>query len=133
MLFPELLIEVAQNIHVAHVENGLEALKFLRHQEPYKKSTLPSLVVLDLNMPVMNGHQFLKEVKELSHCKGIPVLILSTSDHAEDIRRSYEGHAAGYIVKPSSYQEYSEMLKLVQAYWAGAVRLPTLEAAAEVM
>lgn len=125
-LFEELLSEVAPDIHVRHVENGHEALRYLRRERGYEDAVLPHLVVLDLNMPVMNGHDFLKRVKNDERSRGIPVLVLSTSDHPSDVRRSYDGHASGYVVKPGTLEEYMRVMETVEAYWRGVVKLPTL-------
>lgn len=126
MLFQDMLADVAPEITVHHVGHGQEALNFLSRQEGYQDAPRPNLVVLDLNMPVMNGHDFLAEVKQLGSLRSIPVLVLSTSEHAEDVHRSYDGQASGYVVKPGTYQEYTRVLETVQAYWRGVVRLPTL-------
>lgn len=122
-LFRDLLAEVATDIHVEHVENGQAALE--RLQRP--QAPRPDLIVLDLNMPVMNGHDFLVQAKTVPELRAIPVMVLSTSDHPDDIHRAYDGYASGYVVKPGSYQEYTQVLDTVQAYWRGLVRLPRLE------
>jgi len=122
-LFQDLLSEVAADIHVEHVENGQAALDLLQRPGAQR----PDLIVLDLNMPVMNGHDFLSQAKAVAELRAIPVMVLSTSDHPDDIHRAYDGYASGYVVKPGSYQEYTQVLDTVQAYWRGLVRLPRLE------
>ncbi len=122
-LFQDLLSEVAADIHVEHVENGQAALELLQRPQTPR----PDLIVLDLNMPVMNGHDFLVQAKTVPELRAIPVMVLSTSDHPDDIHRAYDGYASGYVVKPGSYQEYTQVLDTVQAYWRGLVRLPRLE------
>ncbi|MHA0042044.1 response regulator [Deinococcus sp. PEB2-63] len=122
-LFQDLLSEVAADIHVEHVENGQAALELLQRPGAQR----PDLIVLDLNMPVMNGHDFLSQAKAVAELRAIPVMVLSTSDHPDDIHRAYDGYASGYVVKPGSYQEYTQVLDTVQAYWRGLVRLPRLE------
>lgn len=124
-LFQDMLADVAPEITVHHVEHGQEALNFLSRQAGHRDAPRPDLVVLDLNMPVMSGHDFLAEVKQPGPLRAIPVLVLSTSEHAEDVQRSYDGQASGYVVKPGTYQEYTRVLETVQAYWRGIVRLPT--------
>ena len=126
-LFQDMLADVTPDITVHHVEHGQEALNFLTRQQGYLDAPRPDLVVLDLNMPVMGGHDFLAEVKQLASLRSIPVLVLSTSDHPEDIHRSYDGQASGYVVKPGTFEEYMRVLETVQAYWRGVVRLPTLQ------
>ena len=102
-LFQDLLAEVAADIRVEHVENGQAALELL--QRPH--APRPDLIVLDLNMPVMNGHDFLVQAKTVPDLRAIPVMVLSTSDHPDDIHRAYDGYASGYVVKPGSYREYT--------------------------
>ncbi|WP_019586047.1 response regulator [Deinococcus apachensis] len=125
-LFQDMLAEVGSDITVHHVENGQEALDFLTRAGGYGDTPRPDLVVLDLNMPVLGGHEFLAQVKGLAPVRSIPVLVLSTSDHPEDVHRSYDGQASGYVVKPGTYGEYTRVLEVVQAYWRGVMRLPTL-------
>ena len=123
MMFTELFGEIAEDIQIHSVGNGLEALKFLQREPPYSEVPKPQIMILDLNMPTMGGLEFLNEVKVLAQHKGIPVLIFSTSDRAKDIRDSYDGHASGYIIKPSNYADYADVLETVRKYWANIVTL----------
>ncbi|WP_261663276.1 response regulator [Deinococcus sp. Marseille-Q6407] len=127
-LFQELLSDVAAHATVVHMANGQEALDYLQQlnddlsdDQPQSR---PNLIVLDLNMPVMNGHTFLEHAKKDERLSDIPVLVLSTSDHADDVQRAYQAHASGYLVKPTSFQEYTEMLRLMTSYWGEVMRLP---------
>ncbi|MFK7604308.1 response regulator [Deinococcus sp. SM5_A1] len=124
LLFQDMLSEQDQEITVHHVQNGQEALDYLCEPAPGPR---PHLIVLDLNMPIMNGHEFLERVKSLPEVRSIPVLVLSTSEHPSDIHRAYEGQVSGYVVKPGNYQEYMHVLETIRAYWRGLVRLPSLE------
>lgn len=127
-LFQELLAEVASQTTVIHVENGQQALEYLQQLGDGAASNAPhlrpNLIVLDLNMPVMNGHDFLEHAKKDERLSDIPVLVLSTSNHADDVQRAYQGHASGYLVKPTSFQEYTEMLRLMTSYWGQVMQLP---------
>jgi CheY-like chemotaxis protein len=125
-LFQEMLADVSPEITVEHVEHGGEALQYLLGKAPYAGRPRPNLVVLDLNMPVMDGHEFLREVKAHEHLRALPVLVLSTSDHPQDVQRSYLGFASGYVVKPGTYAEYTRVLTAVESYWRGVLRLPTI-------
>ena len=126
-LFTELLHEISEGILVHHVPNGLVALNFVTLQGEYALAPFPHLIVLDLNMPVMSGHEFLKRAKSDDRARAIPVLVLSTSDNPDDIQKSYHEYASGYVVKPASFSEYRNLLNVIEGYWRGTVRLPTLE------
>jgi len=124
LLFQDMLAEQDQDITVHHVQNGQEALDHLARPD---RASRPHLIVLDLNMPIMNGHEFLERVKTLPEVRSIPVLVLSTSEHPSDIHRAYDQQVSGYVVKPGNYQEYMHVLETIRAYWRGLVRLPSLE------
>lgn len=126
LMFQEMLEEVSADVAFHHVVNGQDALHFLNRAEGYAAAPVPHLIVLDLNMPVMNGHDFLRRAKSIDGLRRIPVLVLSTSNDPDDIHRSYDGQASGYVVKPSTYAEYARIMATIEAYWRGVVRLPTL-------
>ncbi|MDD2761802.1 MAG: response regulator [Methylomonas sp.] len=96
-----------------HVENGEEALHYL--QDPGNER--PCLILLDLNMPVMNGIEFLQAIKGMSGLKRIPVVALTTSDEQEDKVDSFELGVAGYMRKPVEYQQFVEIIRTIDAYW----------------
>lgn len=126
-LFIELIQEADPEIHVHHVPNGREALAFVTREGRYAEAPSPQLIVLDLNMPIMDGHTFLKLAKNHSRARAIPVLILSTSDEPQDIARAYQEHASSYVVKPSNFAEYRDLILLIDSYWRGTVQLPKIE------
>ncbi|THF71545.1 response regulator [Deinococcus sp. Arct2-2] len=126
LMFQEMLEEVSPDISFHHVVNGQDALRFLERADGYAAVPVPHLIVLDLNMPVMNGHDFLQRAKSIDGLRRIPVLVLSTSNDPDDIHRSYDGQASGYVVKPSTYAEYARIMSTIEAYWRGVVRLPTV-------
>ncbi len=126
-LFSELISEISPEIKIHHVTNGQEALDFVTLRGQYAQAPFPHLIVLDLNMPVMNGHDFLRRAKREDRARSIPVLVLSTSDHPRDITQAYHEYASSYVVKPGSFDEYRNLLALIESYWRGAVRLPTVE------
>jgi CheY-like chemotaxis protein len=98
---------------VVHVANGEEALAHLRDA----KSSRPFLILLDINMPKMNGIELLKVMKEDDKLKTIPVVMLTTSTNDRDIIQSFHLSVAGYMVKPVDYQEFVETMRTVEAYW----------------
>jgi CheY-like chemotaxis protein len=98
---------------VIHLVNGEEAMKYLTSPDTEK----PFLVLLDLNMPKMNGIEFLKVMKTNSELKTIPVIVLTTSKEQRDILSSFELGASGYMVKPVDYSKFVEILSKVMIYW----------------
>ncbi|MGZ4958942.1 MAG: response regulator [Methylomonas sp.] len=106
-----------KELHVSnrleHVENGEEALAYLRDPGFDR----PCLILLDLNMPVMNGIEFLQAIKAETGLKRIPVVVLTTSDEQEDKVESFELGVAGYMRKPVEYQQFVEIMRTIDAYW----------------
>jgi CheY-like chemotaxis protein len=105
-----------------HKVDGEDALEYLR--DPSKEK--PSVILLDLNMPRMDGFEFMEIIKVNEDLKSIPVVVLSTSDMEEDINRSFKLGACGYIVKPVDYKRFVEVMKTVDMYWTLS-RLPDVE------
>lgn len=95
------------------VENGEEAMHYLQYNKE-----LPNIIFLDLNMPKMNGLEFLKILKSNPKLKHIPVVILSTSNNHNDLKESYAIGIAGYIVKPLKYEDYAHKIKCLIEYWS---------------
>jgi len=98
---------------LAIAPNGEEALEYLRDDSNKK----PCVILLDLNMPRMNGIEFLKVVKEDDHLKLIPVVVLTTSDAFEDKMATFGLSAAGYIIKPTDYKKFVEAMRTINIYW----------------
>ena len=99
---------------LAHVENGEEALAYL--SDDTKEN--PCIILLDLNMPRMNGIEFLNIVKKDDAVKNIPVIVLTTSKDEGDRLESFNLSVAGYMVKPVDYLQFVEVMKTIQAYWS---------------
>lgn len=106
------------------VNDGAEALQYLRRERPYAAAPLPDLILLDLNLPRLNGHEVLKEIKDDARLKHIPVVVLSGSTSAEDIRRAYDTHANCYVTKPSDWELYSSAIGAIEDFWLDFVKLP---------
>lgn len=120
---------IAVSLHC--VEDGEELLDYLGRRGRYvrpQSSPRPALILLDLNMPRLDGRAALKAIRRNSVLRGIPVLVLTTSHHEADLRESYKNGATSYIVKPSSYEELVELLRVICAYWLRAVELPPVRA-----
>ncbi|MEI6414679.1 MAG: response regulator [Pseudomonadota bacterium] len=112
-----------------HVVDGVEALEFLHRQgERYQDAPRPDLILLDLNMPRMNGREFLVEIKKHDSFSAIPVVVLTTSEVERDVVSSYRLGAAGYIVKPVDIEQLTAIVKKLEDYWCTLVRIPKQKA-----
>ena len=111
------VIRALKEIHVTnqvvHLENGEDALNYLRDGNCEK----PCIILLDLNMPVMNGIEFLKAVKDDEQLRRIPVLVLTTSVEQQDRLSSFNFNVAGYVSKPVDYRQFVEVMRTIDAYW----------------
>jgi two-component system, chemotaxis family, response regulator Rcp1 len=106
------------------VDDGVEALAFLRRQGQYAEMPRPDLILLDLNLPRKDGRQVLLEIKNDETLKRIPVVILTTSKNEEDVLRAYDLHANCYITKPVDFNRFMEVVKSIENFWLTVVRLP---------
>ncbi|MEM9803830.1 MAG: response regulator [Cyanobacteria bacterium P01_D01_bin.56] len=106
--------KVSNPLHIAG--NGLEALELLRSPDtPFKDARC--LILLDLNMPKMNGIEFLKELRQDPEFHKIPVIVLTTSDQEKDRVEAYNLHVAGYVVKPVTFAKFVEVVTVLNHYW----------------
>ena len=109
---------ITNPLHVT--SNGEEALAYLRNEGKFvdtQRSPRPGILLLDLNMPVMNGIEFLEVVKADQELKSIPIIILTTSHEEEDRMKSFDLSVAGYIVKPVEFNKFVEAVRLIDLYW----------------
>lgn len=109
---------------VSHVEDGVEAMEFLRHQGKYARAERPDLILLDLNLPRKDGREVLEEMKADPDFQMIPVVILTTSQAEQDIIRSYKLHANCYITKPVNFERFLEVVQSIENFWLTIVALP---------
>lgn len=114
---------VANDLHVAR--DGEEALAFLRGESPHDGAPRPDLVLLDLNLPRMDGREVLEAVKNDPELASIPVVVLTTSSAEADILRSYQLHANSYVTKPVRFEEFLTAIRSLEDFWLTVVRLPT--------
>jgi CheY-like chemotaxis protein len=105
--------------------DGVEAMRYLRGVHGQAPSRRPDLILLDLNLPRMDGREVLMEIKEDPALTAIPVVILTTSEAEEDIAASYRHHANCYISKPVSIDQFRTVLASIESFWFTIVRLPT--------
>lgn len=111
-------------VDVHDVPDGVEALAFLHREGKYQDAPRPDLILLDLNMPRMDGKAFLKRFKALEGLRRIPVVILTTSEAESDIVESYDLGAAGFIVKPVDIDQFIASIQSLEEYWLTLVRRP---------
>jgi CheY-like chemotaxis protein len=114
--------KILNHLHV--VGDGEEAMAFLRRQGKYAAAARPDLILLDLNMPKMDGRSVLAEVKGDAELRRIPVVVLSSSSAEQDIVKSYDLHANCYITKPVDLEQFSVVVKTVEEFWFSIVKLP---------
>jgi two-component system, chemotaxis family, response regulator Rcp1 len=111
-------------IHLNIAFDGVEAMAFLRREGNHLHSPRPDLILLDLNLPKMDGREVLAHIKEDDSLKLIPTVILTTSDSEVDIAKSYELQANCYLTKPVRLEEFESLVKSINDFWLTRVKLP---------
>lgn len=109
---------------IYHVEDGVEAMAFLRGEGKYADKPRPDLILLDLNMPRKDGREVLREIKADPELETIPVIVLTTSDDEDDVLKSYGLKANAYIIKPVNLMKFFEVVAEIDRFWFRVVRLP---------
>ena len=109
---------------ISFVENGVELLKYLRSEAPYEDRQLPGLILLDLNMPQLDGRNALVQIKSDSEFRRIPIVVLTTSTAEEDIQNSYDLGVSAYVSKPGSYDDMIELVEVLNQYWIKFASIP---------
>jgi CheY-like chemotaxis protein len=110
--------------HLVWVEDGEMAMEYMHQQGEYADAARPDLVLLDLNLPGMDGREVLEAIKNDPHLKLIPVVVLTTSADEADILRSYQLSANCYITKPVDIQQFIQVIQLINDFWLLTVKLP---------
>jgi CheY-like chemotaxis protein len=121
----EALKEAKVRNHLSLVEDGVQAMEFLRRQGHYSKAPRPDLIMLDLNLPRKDGREVLAEIKADDNLKMIPVVVLTTSRAEEDVLRAYQLHANCYITKPVDFQQFLNVVRSIESFWLFVVTLPS--------
>jgi len=120
----EALKEGKVNNDINVVNDGVEALAFLRKEGQYANTQRPDVILLDLNLPKKDGYEVLAEIKQDSDLKRIPVVILTTSEAERDILQTYYMHANCYITKPVDLDQFITVVKSIETFWLNVVKLP---------
>ena len=108
-----------------HAADGETALRFLRREGEFQHAPRPDLILLDLNMPGMDGRELLVHIKADPKLAAIPVCVLTTSDADEDILRSYELHASCFVTKPVDFEKFIEIVQQIERFWFSIVSHPS--------
>jgi len=114
--------KLANNLHV--VEDGIEAMEYLRQEGEYTDAVRPDLILLDLNMPRKDGKEVLADINEEDGLSRIPVVVLTSSESEEDIAKSYELSANAYLTKPVDFDGFVEIVNRLEDFWFQVVKLP---------
>lgn len=118
------MVEAGIDAEVAVVQDGADALRFLRGEPPFSGAGRPDLVLLDLNLPQLDGRELLSIVKQDPSLCTIPIVVLTTSVDRNDITASYRAHANAFLSKPADYDGFVRVLRALGDFWLGAAELP---------
>lgn len=115
-------VKLCNSINV--VNDGVQALDFLYRRGEYTSAARPDIILLDLNLPRMDGQEVLSQIKADDKLKNIPVVVLTTSSSEEDILKSYALHANCYITKPVDLEQFTKVVMSIEEFWFSIVKLP---------
>ena len=124
IIIQEVFVDMKLATNVNTVRDGEEALAYLQRKGKYKVARVPDLVLLDINMPKMNGYEVLERMKKEPRLQSLPVIMLTTSQREEDFVRAYASGACSFIHKSVGLDQFREHLKQFEHYWAGVSRIP---------
>ncbi len=110
--------------HLNVVSNGEEALQYLRREAPFADASRPSLILLDLNLPRLDGREVLARVKADPELRRIPIVVLTTSSSQDDVARSYDLHANAYVTKPVDFDDFSSVVRRIDDFFVAVATLP---------
>lgn len=106
------------------IYDGESAIKYLLKNDPYLDADTPDIILLDLNLPRVHGHEVLKVIKENERLKSIPTIVLSTSYHESDIKQAYQNYANAYLVKPINFDDFLNVISKFDSFWLNIVKYP---------
>jgi len=113
---------VSNNIHV--VNDGVDAMEFLRHEDGYEDVPRPDIILLDLNLQTMDGDEVLEAIRDDDSLRTIPVVVLTSSGAEEDIVKSYELNANAYLTKPVDFDGFLDIVDSIDNFWLSFVKVP---------
>ena len=123
-LTKEAFRDANSSIHMHVVSDGVEAMAFIRREGAHIRAPRPDLILLDLNLPKMDGREVLAKIKEDASLKTIPTVILTTSEAEADILKSYQLQANCYLSKPAQLDAFESLVKSINDFWLTKVKLP---------
>lgn len=115
--------KIKNNIHIAR--DGEEALLYLNRHSGFEKAVIPDLILLDLNLPKIDGREVLDNIKSDESLCHIPVVVLTSSESEQDILKTYELHANSYVVKPINLEQFVSVISAIENFWFTVVTLPS--------
>ena len=128
MIVERIVLGSGERVTMDRVHDGVQAVAYVRRQGEFQNRPRPDLILLDLKLPRMHGHQVLRTLKADDDLKMIPVVVLTTSDAEQDRRTAYSLHANSYLVKPTDFGQFRQMMGAVTLYWAVWNRPPSKSA-----
>lgn len=124
LMTEEALLQGKVLIQLHVVEDGVEAMDFLRRAGKHHAAPRPDLILLDLNLPRKDGREVLAEIKQDAGLRSIPIVVLTTSKAEEDIAKAYLAHANCYITKPVGFHSFAEVVRSIEHFWLVVATLP---------
>src|SRR5580692_10383958 len=128
LLTREALEEASIINRISIAYDGMEAINFLKKRPPFGNNPLPDLILLDINLPKMDGKEVLSIIKSDPDLKRIPVIMLTTSSSEKDILASYDNYANCYITKPVDLERFMDVVRTIEDFWISIVKLPKTHA-----
>jgi len=125
-LTQEAFKEGSKNVTLDVVMDGVEAIDYLYKNEPYSDKKSPDLILLDLNLPKMDGREVLEKVKNDDNLRRIPIIVLTTSDADQDILKSYNLHVNCYLNKPVDFDKFFDIIQKIEDFWLTTAILPSM-------
>lgn len=111
------------NVRISIVRNGQEALDFIAQPNDHRKTHIPDIILLDINLPGKSGYEVIEELKSSDIYKHIPIIILTTSSAPEDVEKAYHMRVNSYITKPININDFIDTVRIIENFWFGIVRL----------